>query len=237
MNSQEYIKKRDELFNRWKGARPEYSMLNGFTSDGPSNWDEWTQQKPRILFLLKEALDTFTPSESTQHDIGSKPFGLNIAKWKFAIKKIYDNPNETLAFPSNDFIRNWSNNTNSDIAIVEIKKFDENKGTSERKIISKYAMNDSVFLKEQIKLINPQIILCCNTGDDYSNYLFDEDYDSNKPLISDSKCKCFKDFNRLVIDFYHPSTRNEKRAKELFEILCRMIIDGKVFDNFYWHDK
>ncbi|MDP1744850.1 MAG: hypothetical protein Q8L90_04695 [Bacteroidota bacterium] len=226
--------KHKELLEKWNKTRPEYNQENGFTSDGPSNWHEWTEQKPRILFLLKEALDTFTPSNPTQHQIGAKSFGLNIARWKYAIKKLYENPHETLSFPSKEFIKEWSNNTNADIAIVEVKKFDENNGVSNPKKISSYAMRDKEFLKEQIRLINPQIILCCKTGDDYANYLYIEDYDIKEPLISDSNCNCYKDVNRLIIDFYHPSTRNEARAKELFEILCKMIKEGNIFKKFDW---
>ena len=109
MTNEEYIAKRELLFEEWKKAKPDYQEINGFTSDGPSNWDEWLQQRPRILFLLKEALDSYTPSnpDKTAHQI-YKSFGLNIARWKYAIKRSYENPYEIPSIPNNEFLREWS---------------------------------------------------------------------------------------------------------------------------------
>ena len=124
--------------------------------------------------------------------------------------------------------------TINDIALIEVKKLNEGRSTSDDKEINMYAKIDKDFIKEQIDLINPDIILCCYTGEAYADHLFIED--AWEKLISISKCNCYKDFNRLVIDFYHPSTRSDERAKELFDILCKMIKEGNVFKKFSWNN-
>jgi hypothetical protein len=50
MNADEYFKKREELFKRWK---KEYEGKH-FSCDGISNYEAWGKSKPKILFLLKE---------------------------------------------------------------------------------------------------------------------------------------------------------------------------------------
>jgi len=118
----------------------------------------------------------------------------------------------------------------NDIAIIEVKKLNEAKGSSSYYNIRNFARQDKDFIKEQIELINPDIIFCCNTGDFYCDDIYgDEDW---QHLICVSKCNCYKHGNRVVIDFYHPSTRSKQRDKELFDILHRMIKQGNVFEMF-----
>jgi len=111
----------------------------------------------------------------------------------------------------------------------------ERKGTSNYYKIKNYAIRDKDFLKEEFELINPDIVVCGNTGDYYGDIIYGED--SSEALINDSKCYCYKHGNRLVIEFYHPSTRSEEREEDLFDILCRMIKNGNVFEKFNWGEK
>lgn len=225
---------------RWYDEVYEEKEENGkrkFTWDGPSDFEQWENANPKILFLLKEALGDFEPaSPQRKKDIGNKPFLLNIARWKFAIKHMFEELNQIPFFDSFEKPHNLGE-LMDDIAVVEVKKVDEGKGASDLVEINKYAENDKEFLKEQIDIINPQIILCGYTVDNYYTIFGGYNPTTMKVIIEDSRCACLSHYNRLIINFYHPSTRSRARAKELFEILCRMIKDGNVFEKFDWYRK
>jgi hypothetical protein len=227
MNQEEYYQKNADLFSKWKIERPAYSEGGClFTEDGIMDFNLWSNTFPKILILLKENHDSsYDPIDGLTID--RKPFSLNIARWQHVIKSAFDNPAISISY-DNIILPS----TIHDIAIVDIKKVNEGMSSSNPNDIDKYAFNDKAFIKEQIDLINPDIILCGNTGDYYANHFYLND--NWEELISISKCKCFKDNQRLIIDFYHPSTRSAERDRELFDILYRMILEGDVYKKMGW---
>jgi hypothetical protein len=232
MSKSEFEIRRDELFSRWKKVKPEYdnrSEGRRFSLDGIQNFDAWKQSTPKILFLLKEnraAEEDWEPCWGINRD--ANPFSLNITRWR---QLLIDSYQKKLKEPS--YLKHELPDSVNDIAIIELKKVNEGKGSSNYNDIRNYVRNDRDFIKEQIELINPDIIFCCSTGDFYSDDIYgDEPWD--RELIKDSRCGCYKHRNRLVIDFFHPSTRSGKREKELFDILNRMISNGRIFEKFNW---
>jgi hypothetical protein len=234
MTKSEYDLRIDELFSRWKQARPEYdneSEDKRFSLDGIEDYDQWSKSKPKIVFLLKENCasdDNWEPRERIDRD--ANDFSLNIIRWRQLLIDLY---NKSLNEPSFSYaeLPKYVN----DIALIEVKKLNERKNNSTPADLRQYAINDKDFIKEQIALLNPNIILCCNTATFYGRDIYgDEHWEC---LIQDSSCKCFKHGNRLVIDFYHPSIwwgAEEGRDRELFDILHRMITNGNIFENFNW---
>lgn len=237
MQTIEELKKAyQNLLNEWSSARKEYDTKDGFTWDGPSDWENYFAQKPRILFVTKEAHSEYNPD--TPIDKINGAFHLNLARWKYAIKSLYDNPNKSLEFLEDSELRKYSNNNNDDIALVEIKKFNENNKKSSDDHILEFAKRDKDFLKRQIDLISPQVVVCCSTIDSYDVIYEDSRQDE---LLSDinKKVQCWRqDNNRLIVDFYHPShTRYPGGPKALFELLCKVLDKGLVFENFDWGRK
>jgi hypothetical protein len=233
MKKDEYEKQIENLFKRWLEERPEYEgKEQEFTYDGISNFELWEKQEPKILFLVKESRQGFHPCLPNQKVSGK--FGFNIARWKFVIKEFYKNPNtKPFYLEAEDMPDN-----NDDIALVEIKKVNDENSNSNYNEILRYAENDSHFLKEQIELINPNIVFCCYTIDAYGNCIYGEKEETWNELYSISepkKCKCFKHRNRLIIDFYHPSSRSD--SMELFELLYKLLKEGNVFEKFNWSVK
>lgn len=231
MTKTEYEGRQETLFNRWKQARPEYeNEAEGkrFSLDGIQNFDSWMSTKSKILFLLKENRaqeDEWEPCWGINRD--ANPFSWNIIRWRQLLIDSYQSSTKELSFAKvelPEFV--------NDIALIEVKKLNEGNGRSSYSDIRYYARRDKDFIKEQIELTNPNIIFCCSTGDFYSDDIYgDEEW---VHLICDSKCNCYQHGNRLIIDFYHPSTRSGQRELELFDILQRMIRDGKVFEKFNW---
>jgi hypothetical protein len=220
----------DELLNAWTEKYQE-QIENGanFTIDGPINWDIWENTDLKILFLLKEAHGDYEPN-LLPPSIGNS-YSKNIARWRFALNTLYNNPSQKPKFPDNSIFENPSDSF-SDIALVEVKKLNENKNISSNNEIKDYAKQDATFLKKQIEIINPQIVFCCYTDESYDIIFEDDSF--TKLGSSINKCQAFKSNNKLVIDFYHPSTRNGNRDRELFDTLCELIIEGKIFSEFNW---
>ncbi len=227
-----------ELLERWYKERPEYDTENAnaeFCWDGPSNWNKWLKQKPKILFLAKEPHSGYQPCIDNKEISGV--FNLNIARWKFAIKKICENSNETLSMPTDEGLRSWTENKNDDISIVEVKKKNADLKRSSNTDIMEYAKKDKDFLKEQIDLINPDIVLCCYTVESYDIIYGNEYTDDNiEKLVSIEKVACWKHNNRLVIDFYHPSYWQYPQGVEgLFNLLCELLKNDLVLKRFDWN--
>ena len=121
------------------------------------------------------------------------------------------------------------------LSLVNVKKLNEGLSESNDKDIYNYAKNDAEFLIKQIKLINPNIILCCNTGDGYFDWLRnDESNDDPVELTrnNNDKIHTYNDNNILFIDYWHPS--NRKNNEILYDDLCELLENGKVFNEFNW---
>lgn len=229
MKNSGYEERRDALFARWKQARPEY-QANGrcFAHDGIVDVEQWRKAKPKILFLLKET--HCPPEEWEPHDgiaSNANHFSRNIARWHSIVQALYT---ERATIPS--FTGSILPETITDIALVELKKVNEGRRKSNDNDIKAYANRDVAFLREQIELIQPQLIFCCGTGDIYADNLY-----ADEPL--EEICRkwgakgCFKHRNRLVIDFYHPSPRGYGH-EQLFAMLLELLQEGAVFEHFSW---
>ena len=214
--------------------RPEYDVKGEFCWDGPSDWKRWCNQLPRILFLVKEPHGGYHPCEPIKSISG--PFQLNIARWKYIIRDLYEHPDQCPKELDESDIKDKSQNNNDDIAIVEVKKKNEEWKRSDMKDILGYANRDQDLLREQIDLIDPHIVLCAFTIDAYGDYIYgNDDWQLLHSITEPKKARCFKHMNRLVIDYYHVS--NPSGVKLLFDALCKLIMEGKVFSNFHWMKK
>jgi hypothetical protein len=235
MNKLDYKNRQDDLFERWKRERPDYES-NGrrFVNDGITDVSKWNDAKPKTLFLLKENPDgEWEPAEGITTNSG--PFSRNIVRWHSVLQALFQEPSAVLSFTNIRLPETVKN-----IALVEVKKVNEGRRTSSPKEILKYAANDSKFLKEQIELIQPEVIFCCYTSNAYEEIYPNEPWEEKICCVPakwnpKGHCSCDKHRGRLVIDFYHPSQRIRDRDKDLFEMLCEMIQKHRVFDRFSWN--
>lgn len=228
MELTEIKSKTEDLFSRWKEARRRYD----FISDGILDYSVWIKQNPQILFLLKETKDDYyVINQPVPADKVNGLFWFNISRWRYAINESFKKIGILPIFPTNATLKTEIN----DIAIVDIKKTNEEKTTSDKVDIIHYAENDREFLMEQIEIINPQVIICGGTFEEYKDHIYKGEI-TNSDMI---KYRCdgsidssvWKHRNRIVFYFYHPSCRFS--PEELFNNLCNLIIDGKVFAKNY----
>ena len=216
------IKDREQLlFAEWKEKR----QYDYFVSDGVFDEDELNRQKYRLLFVLKEAnwenasvdLCEFLLSEKSSEYW--KTWN-NVARWTKAILDGGDYP-QYISKPDKTY---WLRK----IVAMNLKKVGGDERAEDETIYS-YAQNDRFFIKRQIELYDPDIIVCCGRGvgknaDILHDVIFDKKDVSEwqEPIIQYNYflAKINSKENVPVISFYHPQIRGshqllEKRYEEI----------------------
>ncbi len=222
MNFKTYVSKQKELFDNWtihiEDANKTF-VWDGVVAEDEEDYNIWLNSKSKILFLVKEAFGDFTPEYPTED---KKKFHLNMAKWKYLIDG-FISKGVIPEYPSNEAL----SGRNTGIAIVEVKKFDDNSHSSNPQDILNYAKRDAKLLQTQIDLIDPNIIICCGTFQAYDKGIYFDD--DNKILweyqgIEENiDASIYTHRNRTILNFYHPSCRTSP------EILYNLL--GQLFRN------
>lgn len=169
--------------------------------DGPSNWEKYEHSIPRIIFLGKEAYSSCHHAHPSA--VNETEFKKIIAEWASIIKSTLNcNPKYK------DLQDAWES-----IAVVEVKKLDEGKTESPHADIEKFAWLGRAYLKQQIDLLDPHIIVCLGISSiDYfdiiynkADYTLEEIRAREKIIFEDENCKCWLSNNYIVLRTYHPS--------------------------------
>ena len=247
-----YNEKLDELFNEWE---EEYKKngYTGFCADGlmfrGANWkkeveqeiyygkrkgDEenlWNTTPKRILFLLKDPNDEancdireFSPGASgtiTKHY-------KNIAYWLFGLLS-FDENKIAPDFESIDF---WNDVFpvfgTMPFAIVNCKK-ESGGSTILNETLSEHIERYADFIKKEIEILDPDIIVCGGGSSIIKNFVKEKIYiDIEK--IDDNWIYYSKKNNKVVIDSYHPSNRYDYQS-----VYSDMMSKYKEFIDKYPH--
>ena len=199
-------KQLEELFAQWQ----EEHRFEIFCPDGIVNEKQFSKKIPGVVFLLKDA-NVSTPEESNVADNllatanGEAAFG---KMWKVLCMwaMIMENPKITFSdccnskFDVKDSIRSYLNR----IAVVNICK-EHGKGTnSQEEIDAKIASAVNKyynFVREEIDIIDPSLVVCCGT---YPFVVDQYDFE-DKTLPSGAKYFFHKDIPYL--EMMHPACR------------------------------
>ncbi len=185
-----------------------------FIWDGPSHWEKYENSSPRIVFLAKESHGSYHPSTPSKVN---NLFSTNIATWASLLNPNYD-----------ELQKAWDS-----IAIVEIKKIDEGKTSSTNSDIKKFAWIGKEFLKQQLEILEPHIIVCLGTIDSFDiiyNYSEEEKELYEKKIYSNKKCNCWISNNVIVLDFYHASHR--KKKDDVLNLMKELISNELVHSEY-----
>lgn len=211
----------NDLFIRWREARPEYDQFN---EDGIVNRKCWEEMKPskKILFILKETNDL----EGSLVDLlkngeNSRYYRTwnNIARWtEIIISGTY----------LDKVSRQQLHDSLQKIAAINIKK-QAGTSRSNRKMIFEAADRDQKFLQEEIQGIDAGIIITCGfnmVSDCLHNHIFKEPdnwttdtetglwyYNSN--LIRENK-------RTTVISMPHPNRAEKEYTIKLKSLIQRI---------------
>lgn len=188
--------KMNSTLEKWTLDRPHYK----FAADGVLDALSWSIQSPKIAIILKEPYGGWIPS---QGDIRIRSYGSqfwwNIVRWKFAITEAFKNGCIQPEYPKSDDLPEIKNDGGilKTIAYINIKKNDENRKRSNDDDIMRYAISDAAYLREQIRDVQCDVLLCGGTF----RYLCAV---CENGLIRQIGKNAFIYSETLVIDFRHP---------------------------------
>lgn len=207
------VKTEKELFELWKTRKNEELEIDHskrFIEDGIVDENLW-ENGSKILYFLKEAYtdgnsdDGFSLTEAHRRYDWTK-YGTSIwfrvAEWTYGLNVLSSMTADEVVngglnvVPRYKYFKDGEldNNLNSEIAFVNVKK-SKGKSESDLEELKKYCEFDREFIKRQIEIINPRIIVCGGTKE-----LFDKIFDNNDSFLED----------KIVIEHCHPSIRVSK---------------------------
>ena len=206
----------DDLFKKWENSIPEYK--GQFINDGIINEEFYLSSNPKILFITKESNNPLhKPGDfrTWWQDEIKYAFSYRIAEWAYGIQN---------NFPQYDVI--WRKKGSAKKAIQQIAFMNVKKnggiGKSDPNVIMDHLKLNFKFVHEQIKIINPDMIILGLSWPEVRNALF--------PKVNWIKSGYEVEIGRFgkfkLIDFYHPSARTAPAAAYS---LLQNIIQSKQF--------
>lgn len=217
------------LFNEWKKENNDIS----FIPDGVFDEEEYMNQKCKILFVLKEANweggneDLCKYLLSEESPTYWKTWN-NIARWSKAILEGGDYQEKVSRSDKSLWLRK--------VAFMNLKKVGGNE-RADNATIYNYAERDKAFIKRQIEIYEPDIIICCGRGkgknaDILHDIVFSKDEVSEwkEPVLMYNYFVVkIKDKNNIpVVSFYHPQIIGShelfKKRYEEMKIIAKQLI-------------
>jgi len=206
----EELEKIDKYFEiKYKGS---------FVSDGITNIDKYLKARKKILWILKEPNDGKDVKSWDQRE-----FHQNIKKYpnwkrtyKLIVKCSWGILNEIESYNKTEKEDNITD-VMHEIAFINLKKTSGGSNSSYSEI-EKYYIEDKENILDQIKNINPEVIINCTRLEDVS-----------KDLLADDnfmKNECFyvgKKDNTIVIHAFHPNNRKIKHEK-YYDLIMKSLL-------------
>jgi hypothetical protein len=214
-----YSRKHQELMNRWKAKG--LHINQEFIEDGIIDLNRWEATNRKVLVLLKEAYGGYGDLCSWIRDEWKGPkykLWWTASYWLYALQKLSGKnippfPKEKGQFDECvDFLLSS--------AVVNIKK-SKGETTSSAKDLEKYVMEDHDLLWEQIELIDPTIILCGYTFDQFRLIWRDNVLPVGKTDF------IFRAGKYLVINWWHPANRYPDEL--CYYTLCAVLQESEIF--------
>lgn len=212
------------LFQEW--ANRPIHIGKKFITDGVVDRDTWQGANPKILFLGKEAYGgSFDLCEEIRESAPYKNW-YTVAEWAYAITEVLST-GVLPEFRPAGVLETWEqyNSWLRKIAFVNIKKSSGDRASEKENLMS-YVESDKDLLAQQIDELNPDVVLCCYTYEDFYGVIYAA---PNTEITRVSEwCMRHKVGNkiRLVIDFYHFA--NQYPNKVMYYALCAVLLKYKT---------
>lgn len=189
--------KQKALFDEWRIHRPE------IVTDGIVNEEAYSKSKIKILYLLKEVNggENWDLCEFIASGARAQTWN-NITRWTMGIQNL-----------DKDFhwkdMENISENQRKDIlksiCAVNVKKTSGGH-TADSKKLEEAAKEDSVLLRRQLAIYEPEIIVCCGTDWLYFDYIYN--YKPEWKMTSHG-IWYVRDEEKIIISYSHPEARTK----------------------------
>jgi hypothetical protein len=204
----------DELFDRWRQKIESQSKRHTyhFCKDGIISPEDWAKAQPKILFILKEGRGKDDSRITIRNALGNNKSGWKrhkvlrrVGRWAYGLL------NYSTTIPDFEKAREHQFHSPRHIAYINISKTPGGKSTNPT-FLAKETETYSEYIKRQIDIINPEIVVLCGVYGVIKKYIYGPDMERAAHRIHLVG-------NRVFINANHPAAR--KQAKGLYEqVVC-----------------
>lgn len=195
-NAEALIDREAQLLDKWADGR------KGFVRDGVVDAEKYLASKVKLLYLLKEV------NGGSDWDLreflrcgGRKHTWENIARWTMGINRLpQELPWEQIAEISDEQRKELLQS----ICAVNVKKT-SGTHTADAELVSKAAVQDAEFLKRQIEIYSPSIVVCCGTAWNYWHDIMG--IEPRWEMTSRGIWFFRNTLGQIIISFSHPEAR------------------------------
>ena len=194
----------EELTILWQSKYPN----KVFVKDGIVNPDKWVTQEIKPMFLLKEAYGGKESWDLINDHILVKSKKQVDKTWKKVTQWTYGIMNTSVSsspfFDENKIPKEFANEYLQSIAIVNVKKI-AGGSTSVWAELEEAVDNDKDFLKKEIELIEPTVIVC-----GYTMSFLEKILGAKIKKTSNKNLYYFTEINGkkvIILDYYHPGNQ------------------------------
>lgn len=201
-----------ELFKEWD------KKYDCFISDGIVNFRQYAAAPLKITCILKEvnAIDGFKWSLTDFINKGACGATWNVvSRWIAGILfgKSFDEVEDIDEKKRKKYL--------APISVINLKKTPGG-AESDDEIIAKFARDDKENIKKELKLYDPDIVICCGTGNVFAKEILEREHFEWTQVSKD--VFYIWDNNRLIIYTWHPQQRAKGRDKEyMYEKIVPLI--------------
>lgn len=206
IDAENKIKEQNKVFDR---QREKYDK---FCEDGIVSGLDYIMSNYKICYILKETNSStgFDLAKFVREGCCGATWN-NISRWTAGLvfgKKFDDVKSINKA----DRIKYLA-----PIAAINLKKT-PGSASSDYRIISKFAKDDKAYILDELKVIDPEIIICCGTGDIFIEEILDKKSSDFKNVENNDDLFYYWHNDKLILKYRHPQWRR-KTSKYLFENL------------------
>jgi hypothetical protein len=205
--SRDYPSAANDLFARWRASNT--CFQDHFVEDGIIDPVQWRQADTQILFVLREtngyrkSMVTLLQKACTTHlssGLWDRPTFHNVGRWAYGLLHA---THATL--PPFDTAHQNRKTALLACAFMNLKK--TTGGSRATEAVAHAAARDAYFLREQIELINPQVVVCGGTYKAIKQHVY--------PALQRVGPRVHELAGRLFINANHPSYL--KKASEMYD--------------------
>lgn len=217
MTLDEFNKTNNALRNEWFASYGGDAGDHDFIYDGATDPAQWLASPWRIMCLLKEAHGggRWNHAEGIKEGGGMLKVGgtakqathYRMLEWLYAIETTLNHKPVDIEYERmNDYTN--ARQTMMRSAWVNIKKAD-GEAQSNNNDLTQVVKRDAMFLRRQLDLLNPKIILCGNIYGIVQGELFPD----GQPVVGTASGFSSRQNNgRIIMNWFHPAARKNKDA-------------------------
>jgi len=205
--TRDYHSATTDLFSRWRASSTDFQ--NHFVEDGIIDLAKWAQADTRILFILREtngysgSMAALIHKACTTHPssgLWDRPTFHNVGRWAHGLLHAMD-----AALPGFDVAHKNRKTALLACAFINLKKTAG--GARATEAVAHATARDAFFLRAQIELIDPQVVVCGGTYKAIKQSLY--------PTIQKVGPRVHEVGGRLFINANHPSYL--KKTREMYD--------------------